>query len=408
MLRYAYLIFFVISLTIIGSSEQVLADHMPASVSVPQGTSVPGCETTNECFVPYEVTIDVGSAVTWSNDDSAAHTVTSGDGVSDGVFDSSLFMAGTTFSHTFEEEGMFHYFCVVHPWMTGSIVVEGSQSLPPVSIDAHTSQSFYDYGESVGVSGKIKNYDEKIHSNLAVTYRVLDPQGAQVTLGQTDPSSFGAFSFSFVARGNLFEQNGNYLIQIVFGSVQDEIPMYLTEGAPETALDNTPPKILQPQDIEVYAETHDGIMMINFDVLVIDDTDEIIRPSCKPSSGYLFGIGDTLVKCTAKDSAGNFAIPISFTITVNPPETSIPSWVKNVAGFWCENKIDDASFVEGIQYLIDNDIIVIPSTTQNDSGSQEVPQWVKNNACWWSAGSITDEDFALGIEYLVSQGIIRV
>jgi hypothetical protein len=149
-------------------------------------------------------------------------------------------------------------------------------------------------------------------------------------------------------------------------------------------------------------------MMINFDVLVIDETDEIIRPSCKPSSGYLFGIGDTLVKCTAKDSAGNFAIPISFTVTVNPPETSIPSWVKNVAGFWCENKIDDASFVEGIQYLIDNDIIVIPSTTPNDSGSQEVPQWVKNNACWWSAGSITDEDFALGIEYLVSQGIIRV
>ena len=113
MLRYAYLIFFVISLTIIGSSEQVLAEHMPASVSVPQGTSSPGCEISKECFVPYEVTIDVGSAVTWSNDDSAAHTVTSGDGVSDGVFDSSLFMAGTTFSHTFEEEGMFHYFCVL-------------------------------------------------------------------------------------------------------------------------------------------------------------------------------------------------------------------------------------------------------------------------------------------------------
>ena len=74
-----------------------------ASVSAPQGTSVPGCEETKKCFIPYEVSIPVGGEVTWSNDDTAAHTVTSGsaaDGPS-GVFDSSLFMAGTPFSHTF-------------------------------------------------------------------------------------------------------------------------------------------------------------------------------------------------------------------------------------------------------------------------------------------------------------------
>jgi plastocyanin len=66
------------------------------TVSTPQGTSVPGCETTNECFIPYEITVNVGDEVTWSNDDTAAHTVTAGsaaDGPS-GVFDSSLFMAG--------------------------------------------------------------------------------------------------------------------------------------------------------------------------------------------------------------------------------------------------------------------------------------------------------------------------
>ncbi|MFB5603924.1 MAG: PEFG-CTERM domain-containing protein, partial [Candidatus Nitrosomaritimum aestuariumsis] len=71
-----------------------------ATVSTPQGTSVPGCEATNECYIPYEITINVGEEITWSNDDSAAHTVTAGsasDGPS-GVFDSSLFMAGTTFS----------------------------------------------------------------------------------------------------------------------------------------------------------------------------------------------------------------------------------------------------------------------------------------------------------------------
>lgn len=102
------------------------ADHGKAEVSIPPGSSSPGCETTNECFVPAEVTIDAGSEVIWTNDDTAGHTVTSGtlDSGPDGVFDSSLFMAGKTFSNKFEEAGEFPYFCVVHPWMTGTVIVQ--------------------------------------------------------------------------------------------------------------------------------------------------------------------------------------------------------------------------------------------------------------------------------------------
>jgi predicted secreted protein with PEFG-CTERM motif len=107
-----------------------LAFAEDASVRIPPGTSVPGCEKTNECFIPYEVTIDVSGEVTWSNEDSAAHTVTGGsaaDGPS-GVFDSSLFMSGTTFSHKFDTEGNFPYFCMVHPWMNGIVHVGTSST----------------------------------------------------------------------------------------------------------------------------------------------------------------------------------------------------------------------------------------------------------------------------------------
>jgi plastocyanin len=124
------LVLFAISLGI--SASSAFADHATASVSAPQGTSVPGCETTNECFIPYEVTVDVGGVVTWSNDDSAAHTVTSGsaaDGPS-GVFDSSLFMAGTTFSHEFQAVGEYPYFCMVHPWMDGIVTVQAAGEEP--------------------------------------------------------------------------------------------------------------------------------------------------------------------------------------------------------------------------------------------------------------------------------------
>ena len=97
----------------------------PVTVIIPQGASIPGCESTNECFIPYNATINVGDEVMWSNDDMAAHTVTSGsaaDGPS-GVFDSSLFLAGTTFSHTFDIAGTYDYFCLVHPWQQGNVIV---------------------------------------------------------------------------------------------------------------------------------------------------------------------------------------------------------------------------------------------------------------------------------------------
>ncbi len=94
-------------------------------VIIPQGVSTPGCEETKECYIPSEVAVAEGGTITWTNEDSAAHTVTSGspgEGTS-GEFDSSLFTAGTTFSHTFDTVGEFPYFCMVHPWMKGIVVV---------------------------------------------------------------------------------------------------------------------------------------------------------------------------------------------------------------------------------------------------------------------------------------------
>ena len=98
---------------------------MVVTVSVPEGSGVPGCDETNECYIPYEIDVAVGGTVTWSNDDTAAHTVTSGnisDG-HDGVFDSSLFMSGVTFEVIFTDAGTYDYFCMVHPWMTGIVNV---------------------------------------------------------------------------------------------------------------------------------------------------------------------------------------------------------------------------------------------------------------------------------------------
>jgi len=91
------------------------------------GSSTPGCEDTADgCFIPSTVTIEVGETVTWENNDTAAHTASGGnptDGLT-GPWDSSLIMAGGSYSFTFDTAGTFDYFCMVHPWMEGTVIVE--------------------------------------------------------------------------------------------------------------------------------------------------------------------------------------------------------------------------------------------------------------------------------------------
>ena len=95
-------------------------------VSIPAGSGAPGCEETNECYIPAELTIPTGTLVIWENADNAAHLATSGtpDGGPDGIFDSGMIMAGQTFEQEFSDKGEFVYYCLVHPWMIGTVTVE--------------------------------------------------------------------------------------------------------------------------------------------------------------------------------------------------------------------------------------------------------------------------------------------
>ena len=95
-------------------------------VSIPEGSGAPGCEETDECYIPATLNISAGTTVIWENNDAAAHLATSGtpDGGPDGVFDSGMIMGGATYEYEFSETGEFVYYCLVHPWMVGTVVVE--------------------------------------------------------------------------------------------------------------------------------------------------------------------------------------------------------------------------------------------------------------------------------------------
>ena len=86
----------------------------------------------------------------------------------------------------------------------------------------------------------------------------------------------------------------------------------------------------------------------------------------------------------------------------------IPSWVKNNAGWWSDGTISESEFLQGIQFLIKEGIIVIPPTNVSEEKAQKVPEWVKNNAGWWAKGDIDDDSFVQGIQFMIKNGLISI
>ena len=116
------------------NGEMPAKELPPNTVDMPIGAGVPGCEDNNMCYTPTNLTVNVGTTVTWINSDGMIpHTVTAGWPDSDSIgldyvggngFDSDMMMGGATFEHTFEVPGEYDYFCLLHPWMIGSVHVE--------------------------------------------------------------------------------------------------------------------------------------------------------------------------------------------------------------------------------------------------------------------------------------------
>ena len=86
---------------------------------------------------------------------------------------------------------------------------------------------------------------------------------------------------------------------------------------------------------------------------------------------------------------------------------SVPSWVKNTAGWWATDAISETEFVNAIEYLVKEDIIQVDAS-QTSETSQGVPSWVKNTAGWWATDAISETEFVNAIAYLIKAGIITL
>ena len=155
-------------------------------------------------------------------------------------------------------------------------------------------------------------------------------------------------------------------------------------------------------DISIEQEIENSLAIVTFEFEFTQPLDtstlmvKIWDEERNPSKNYFYD---------AIKVVGNSAV------TNDEESSSVPTWVKNNAGWWAAGEIDDQSFIQGIQYLVKQEILKVPAVDHRDETDielQVIPEWVKNNAGWWAAGEIDDQSFIQGIQYLVKSRIIQV
>ena len=138
----------------------------------------------------------------------------------------------------------------------------------------------------------------------------------------------------------------------------------------------------------------------------VDEHEEIQDSSIEISNEE---INETTIE-TIKEQIGAQKIDESKLKSLKPltAEIVLPNWIKSNAEWWSTDQITNDDFSLGIEFMINEGFIKVPTTEVAAEKSGEIPDWVKNNAGWWSEGMISDIDFVNGLQFLISNGIINV
>ncbi len=198
----------------IGISIFVHSSFADTQVTIPLGASK---STTPFSLSPSILDLKTGETVTWQNNDVSIHTVTTGTPAlgSDGRIDSGVISAGKSFSYKFDKAGVYGYYCLFHPWMTGVVNVgNGTTIQPEDTISFSTDRSSYHKGDSILISGQVSNFIP----NEQVTIWITNLQGVAVAIAHVETKSGNDFSTSIPAGGGLWESGNAYRVYAQYGT----------------------------------------------------------------------------------------------------------------------------------------------------------------------------------------------
>ncbi len=317
-------------------------------------------------------------------------------------------------------------------------------------ISFSTDKSQYVSGDSIKINGKISSYEKGQFTSL----QILNPHGSDfATVDMFVPKNDGSFSRTYQSDGPKWALEGKYEIKIFYnGEYTSKFIQVskLTEAPPkqEQEIPQAPPKDQPIPPKKIIIDTSKPASIIaktkvpgfpdfekspkhyferyqnepefknwfdsTFPELTIEDVVgyPISRipdyPDNEKSPSYY------LERYSSEDDYREWFETVFpgmsiYQVLGFPDPVPVPSWIKNNAKWWAEGKIDDANFISGIQFLIQNRIILISDVAITATSSDDsIPSWVRNTAKWWSDDLISETDFLNGLEYLIERGIIHL
>jgi hypothetical protein len=146
---------------------------------------------------------------------------------------------------------------------------------------------------------------------------------------------------------------------------------------------------------------------VNFDLKAVDYLGFPLTVMCEHQSGHTFPVGKTRNQCYAKDLFQN-EIRGSFVVTVGYKITSIPKWYKNTAHFWVSNQIGTSDYLKSLEYLLNHNIISIPTVKHSVETNAQVPSWVIQTTKDWSDNKTGDHEYSIAISWLVENGYVHM
>jgi len=127
------------------------------------------------------------------------------------------------------------------------------------------------------------------------------------------------------------------------------------------------------------------------------------------------GVYDTEIPIPEDLSSGLYKVKVKYdteeveSFSISILKEMVPSWIKNNAKWWAQKQIGDSDFISGIQFMIQQKIILVSGTPgESAQGDVPVPEWVRNNAGWWADDQISEDEFVKALEFLIQNGIIRI
>ena len=238
-----------------------------------------------------------------------------------------------------------------------------------------TDKTSYITGDTIAISGTLSFPGD---SNSAVI-QVYDPNNILIQIATVSISSDGKFSTSIKAEGPSWQNDGTYLIKVIYVSppvnaVSQKSINFKTQAVP--ANPTNPPVISQQQ---------------NYTTITQNQNQSSFEQQVQQRIEFAKKLRESLNNSSTSENHN----------------TTIPFWVKDTARKWHDGTADNESFGKVVQYMVSSGLVMPKYAVMPSATFDHIPSWLKNTARWWTQGIVSDDTFFDSIQYLLDKKIIQ-